>query len=264
MAIGRKTSPGRFIGAALGVIGGVSSLIGGNKAAKAAKAQQAKAQKEMQKQKAAYGAMDTSNIYANVQNQFSGMSTENFAEDLTVNQQQAQFEAEQGAQNRANIMQGMQGAAGGSGIASLAQAMANQGQNAARQASASIGQQESRNQQMKVSGAQDVQRRRELERQGEASAEGLRLGGATDARGLEYQKQEGMMGLAAGQLSASNDAMAAAKAQKSAGISQIIGGVASGIGGGLLKGVGNSIAGGVGSFLGKNFPVTMSNFIPKN
>jgi len=109
-----------------------------------------------------------------------------------------------------------------------------------------------------------VQRRRELERQGEASAEGLRLGGATDARGLEYQKQEGMMGLAAGQLSASNDAMAAAKAQKSAGISQIIGGVASGIGGGLLKGVGNSIAGGVGSFLGKNFPVTMSNFIPKN
>ena len=263
MAIGRKTSPGRFIGAALGVIGGVSSLIGGRKASKAAKAQQDAARKEMQKQKKAYGAMDTSNIYANVQNQFSGMSTENFAEDLTVNQQQAQFESEQGAQNRANIMQGMQGAAGGSGIASLAQAMANQGQNAARQASASIGQQESRNQQMKVSGAQDVQRRRELERQGEASAEGLRLGGATDARGLEYQKQEGMMGLAAGQLSASNDAMAAAKAQKSAGISQIIGGVASGIGGGLLKGVGNSIAGGVGSFLGKNFPVTMSNFIPK-
>ena len=125
MAIGRKTSPARFIGAALGIIGGVSSLIGGNKAAKAAKAQQAKAQKEMQKQKKVYGAMDTSNIYANVQNQFSGMSTENFAEDLTVNQQQAQFEAEQGAQNRANIMQSMQGAAGGSGIASLAQAMAN-------------------------------------------------------------------------------------------------------------------------------------------
>ena len=263
MAIGRKVSPARFLGAALSVVGGVSSLIGGNKASKAARGQQARARKEMQKQKAAYGAMDTSNIYANVQNQFSDMSTENFAEDLTVNQQQAQFEAEQGAQNRANIMQGMQGAAGGSGIASLAQAMANQGQNAARQASASIGQQESRNQQMKVSGAQDVQRRRELERQGEATAEGLRLGGATDARGLEYQKQEGMMGLAAGELSASNDAMAAAKAQRSAGISQIIGGVASGIGGNLLKGVGNSIAGGVGTFLGKNFPKTMSNFIPK-
>ena len=127
MAIGRKVSPARFLGAAVGVIGGISNIIGGNKAGRAARAQQAKARKEMQKQKAAYGAMDTSNIYANVQNQFSDMSTENFAEDLTVNQQQAQFEAEQGAQNRANIMQGMQGAAGGSGIASLAQAMANQG-----------------------------------------------------------------------------------------------------------------------------------------
>ena len=230
MAIGRKVSPARFLGAAVGVIGGISNIIGGNKAGRAARAQQAKARKEMQKQKAAYGAMDTSNIYANVQNQFSDMSTENFAEDLTVNQQQAQFEAEQGAQNRANIMQGMQGAAGGSGIASLAQAMANQGQNAARQASASIGQQESRNQQMKVAGAQDVQRRRELERQGEASAEGLRLGGAAAARGLEYQKQEGLMGLAAGELSATNQAVAAAKAQRAGGISQIIGGVASGLG----------------------------------
>ena len=230
MAIGRKVSPARFLGAAVGVIGGISNIIGGNKAGRTARAQQAKARKEMQKQKAAYGAMDTSNIYANVQNQFSDMSTENFAEDLTVNQQQAQFEAEQGAQNRANIMQGMQGAAGGSGIASLAQAMANQGQNAARQASASIGQQESRNQQMKVAGAQDVQRRRELERQGEASAEGLRLGGAAAARGLEYQKQEGLMGLAAGELSATNQAVAAAKAQRAGGISQIIGGVASGLG----------------------------------
>ena len=124
----------------------------------------------------------------------------------------------------------------------------NQGQNAARQSSASIGQQESRNQQMKVSGAQDVQRRRELERQGEASAEGLRLGGATTARGLEYQKQEGMMGLAAGELSASNDAIAAAKAQKSAGIGQIIGGVASGIG---SLATGGALGEGVKGFLGK-------------
>ena len=41
------------------------------------------------------------------------------------------------------------------------------------------------------------------------------------------------MGLAAGELSASNDAMAAAKAQRSAGIGQIIGGVASGAMGAL-------------------------------
>jgi len=200
-------------------------MIGGAKAGKVARREQRKAKAEMQKQKAAYGALDTSNLYAGAKNQFAGM--ENTMEDLTVNQQQAQFEAEQGAQNRANIMQNMQGAAGGSGIASLAQAMANQGQNAARQASASIGQQESRNQQMSAQAAGQIQMQ---ERQGEATAEGLRLGGASDARGLEYQKTEGLMGMAAGELSASNAAVAAAKAQKAAGLSSVIGGVASGIG----------------------------------
>jgi len=228
MAIGRKVSPARFLGAALGVVGGVVNMIGGNKAAKAAKREQEKARAEMQKQKKAYGALDTSNIYAGVQNQYSNM--ENTMEDLTVNQQQAQFEAEQGNQNRANIMQGMQGAAGGSGIASLAQAMANQGQNAARQASASIGQQESQNQALSAQAAGQIQLQ---ERQGEATAEGLRLGGADAARGLQYQKQEGLMGLASGELSATNEAVAAAQAQKAGGLSQMLGGVASGVMGGL-------------------------------
>ena len=269
MAIGKKVSPARFIGTALGIAGGVMNLVGGDKAGKAARYEQGLARKQMQRQKKAYGALDTSNLAANVTNAYSGIQTnfQNTMEDLTVNQQQAQFEAEQGAQNRANIMQGMQGAAGGSGIASLAQAMANQGQNAARQASASIGQQESRNQMLAAQGAGQEQMAEAAAQMqvatGEQQAESTRLAGAGAARGLEYQKQEGLMGLAAGELSASNSAVAAAKAQRSAGISQMIGGVASGIGGNLLKGVGNSIAGGVGTFLGKNFPETMSNFIPK-
>lgn len=220
MAIGRKVSPARFIGAALGVVGGVMSMLGGDGGAAAA---QKKAKAEMDAQKKAYGAMDTSNLYAGVKNQYAGM--ENTMEDLTVNKQQAQFEAEQGAQNRANIMQNMQGAAGGSGIASLAQAMANQGQNAARQASASIGQQESQNQMLSAQAAGQIQTQ---ERAGEATAEGLRLGGAVDARGLEYQKQEGLMGMAAGELSSANEAVAAAEAKKAEGMSQIMGGVASG------------------------------------
>ena len=58
MAIGRKVSPARFIGAALGVIGGVSSLIGGNKAANEARGQQDAARKEMQKQKAGMSETD--------------------------------------------------------------------------------------------------------------------------------------------------------------------------------------------------------------
>ena len=57
-----------------------------------------------------------------------------------------------------------------------------------------------------------------------------------------------MMGLAAGELSASNDAMAAAKAQKSAGIGQIIGGVTSGLG---SIGAAGDLGKGVQGFLGK-------------
>jgi hypothetical protein len=89
---------------------------------------------------------------------------ENTYEDLTVNQQQAQFQAQQGSQQRANIMQNMKGAAGGSGIAGLAQALANQGSLQTQQISASIGQQESRNQITAAKGAAAIQT---YDRQGE-------------------------------------------------------------------------------------------------
>ena len=124
-------------------------------------------------------------FYKNMTNPYADMNMENFAEDLTVNQQQAEFEKQQGMQSEANIMQGMQGAAGGSGVAGLAQAMANQGSQRAQRASASIGQQESANQKMKVQGAQDVQRRRELQRSGAGKVDQMKAQGATAAQGAK-------------------------------------------------------------------------------
>ena len=104
------------------------------------KQQAAQAQIAVDAQKKAYKDIEFKNPYAGMKNQFEGM--ENVMEDVTVNLQQAQFQAQQGAQQRANIMNVMRGAAGGSGIAALAQSMANQGQLQAQQISASIGQQE--------------------------------------------------------------------------------------------------------------------------
>jgi len=74
----------------------------------------------------------TRNVYAGAQNQFAGMENlyegmENRFEDMTVDMRAADFQAQQGQQQRANIMQGLRGAAGTSGIAGLAQAMAGQG-----------------------------------------------------------------------------------------------------------------------------------------
>jgi len=140
---------------AVGVIGGAVSMIQGNKnkveanrMAGDAKIERDRQEKLFNKEKERYNNMQFKNVYANMENAY---------EDVTVNQQQAQFQAQQGNQQRANIMQGMKGAAGSSGIAGLAQIMANQGQLQTQRISASIGQQESRNQAMTARGAMAIQ-----------------------------------------------------------------------------------------------------------
>ena len=146
--------------------------------------------------KSSFGGLQ--NQFANVSNQYEGM--ENTMEDLTVNQQQAQFEKEAGQQAQANAMDTFRGAAGGSGVAGLAQAMANQGQQSAQRASASIGQQESANQRMS---AQNAGRIQEMKAKGATDAEIQR---ATGAQALDLAKAGGQertqMAIAGGAASA--------------------------------------------------------------
>ena len=104
---------------------------------------------------------DQENVYAGAQNKFAGQKNafedmENAFEDLTVNTQQAEFEAQQNQQMQANIMSQMSGSAGGSGIAALAQPMANQGALQASKASASIGAQEAANKKAAAGAEQDI------------------------------------------------------------------------------------------------------------
>ena len=135
---------------------------------------QAKAQVDVDASRAAYESFEFKNPYANMENTY---------EDMTVNQQQAQFQAQQGNQQRADIMQNLRGAAGGSGIAGLAQAMANQGQLQTQQISASIGQQESQQQQLKARGAAAVQ---QMEREGEAMVQQAESGRISTLLGMDY------------------------------------------------------------------------------
>jgi len=129
-------------------------------------------------------------------------------------------------------MQNLQGAAGGSGIAGLAQAMANQGQLATQRAAASIGQQEAQNQLLAARGAGQVQR---MERSGEFQAEQIRLSGASQARGLEWQKQQGLMGMAAGRLGAAQQARAQATQSIIGGIGNVLGAGVKGIADGVFR-----------------------------
>jgi len=183
--------------AAIGVaaIGGIVSGINAAKNREDAKTMatnagiERKAQQEkLDAQKAEYKAMKFTNPFANMENVY---------EDLTVNQQQAQFQAQQGAQQRTNIMQNLKGAAGGSGVAGLAQALANQGALQTQRISASIGLQESTNQLAAAKGAGAVQI---AERQGDqwvqqaqmdrqATLLGMQMGETTGAN-LAYQQAQ--------------------------------------------------------------------------
>jgi hypothetical protein len=187
-----------LIVAAVGVAAGASKIIMANQGRKARIKEQAEAKQEMEKNKAAYENLDTSNAYANLENKF---------EDITVNQQQAQFEAQQNQQNQANIMQSMQGAAGGSGIASLAQAMANQGQMASQKASASIGMQEAQNQKL-IAG--EASKNQQLTAAGEQASQQMTMDKTGTLLGMSQQRKAG-----------ADAARAAAKQQAMEGVGQI-------------------------------------------
>jgi hypothetical protein len=128
-------------------------------------------------------------------------------EDLTVNTKEAEFAKQQSMQNQANIMQQMQGAAGGSGIAALAQTMAQQGSIDAQKASASIGKQEAANQQLAAEEAGKIQG---LEREGELIS-----------RQQEFGKVQSQLTMTADELAEARQRKAAAKAQAIEGVADI-------------------------------------------
>ena len=155
-----KESPNKFApavlagAAAVSAITGVVGAISAGKQKRAAERREKKARERMKRLENIYANLDTSNPFENLENKF---------EDLTVNQQQAQFQAQQNQQQQANIMSNLAGAAGGSGIAALAQTLAQQGQIATQRASASIAQQEAMNARL---AAQQAARNQELEAKG--------------------------------------------------------------------------------------------------
>ena len=166
-------------------VGLYKAIDGGIRAKKARKAAE-KAQREIDKQKAMFASLDTSNPYANM---------ENTMEDLTVNQQSAEFMKQQQMQSQANILDQLRSSAGGSGIAALAQTLANQGNLAAQKASADIAKQEQANQmaeRQEASKLQSLEREGELiSRQAEAGKIQSLLGLAADEKSNQLAAQSG-------------------------------------------------------------------------
>lgn len=174
----------------------------------------------LDQQKKEYKEFTFQNPYADV---------ENFYEDIQVDTQAAEFQMEQAAQQRANILSSLRGAAGASGIGGLAQALANQATMQARQVSVDIARQERQGQMMARRGAQQADM---LRRQGEAAVRSAEFGRVSTLLGSEYGQTAGAE---AGVQAAYGNQMAgfgAASQMQSARMGmygQIIGGVAGGI-----------------------------------
>lgn len=197
-----------FAMVAMGVVGAVKlgmSLHGKKERAE----EQKKAKAAMEAKRAQYEALDTSNTFKNMENKM---------EDLTINQKAMEVQSQQAAQSRANTMQALQGAAGGSGIAALAQAMANQGQLAAQKSAAMIGEQEAANQKAAAGEASKID---QLERQGEQVSQQRTM-----------DKTSTLLAMDQARLAAANQAEAEAKKQQM----DAVGTIGSAVGGGLSGG----------------------------
>lgn len=190
------------------IVGGLTSIASGIIGSGKRKREARAAAADLAKRKSQYEMLDTSNVYQNM---------ENTMEDLTVNQQAAQFQAEQEQQGLSNIMGQMQGAAGGSGIAALAQSLAGQQSQNLRRASADIGRQEQANQMAERQQAGNIQL---YERKGELIS-----------RDAEKDKVSTLMGMAQQRSAAANQAKQAATDAIVGGIGSTVGGVASAMSG---------------------------------
>ena len=159
------------------------------------------AETEFDKQMSRYESQQFLNPYAKM---------ENTMEDLTINQKQAQFEAQQMQQSQANILNAMTGS--GSFNAGNIQALANQAQLGAQRASASIGQQEAANRKL---AAQEASRLQQLSRQG-----------AFAVQQMQADKQATQLGMSMQQVANAQEAIAARQQM----IGNIVGGVSSAVG----------------------------------
>ena len=210
----------------MGAVQGLAGIAGGIIGSGKRKREQAEAQAEFNRNKARMEGADTSNLNKNM---------ENTMEDLTVNTQAAEFQAQQQAGGFANTMDKLSSAAGGSGIAALAQSMAGAQSKAAQAASADIGRQEASNQR--------------AERQMAGQLQQQEIQGEYASRAAEKDKVDTMFGMSQQRLGAANDARDAATKSIIGGVGSVAGSAIPGLGtlgeeGGFMKGFTGGMMGG--------------------
>lgn len=186
---------GSIIGGATQIAG---SLIGGG----ARRREQRAARAEFEAQKQAFQDQTFTNQYAGL---------ENVAEDLTVNQQASQFQAQQ---TDAALAQAMQAAVVSGGAQGGAQAIAQAALASKAGISADLARQEQKNQAMAVNQA--------------AKLQAMEVQGADQLQVREYQKQQQLLNMSSARKNAADAARAQATQALVGGIGSVVGGAAAG------------------------------------
>lgn len=164
---------------------GLLGAIGGRKREKRAERRALQAEQAAAPYLEAYKAEEYLNPY-------EGM--ENVYEDMRVNTQAAEFQQQQQSQQQADILQGLRTAAGGAGVAALAQSMARQGAIQSEKLAADISQQESQIKQLQLSEEARIQG---LQRKGEQQVADMERKRLTDLYAIEAGKAGTAFGEAA-------------------------------------------------------------------
>ena len=200
------------------IIGGATQIVGSLIGSEKRKREQKAANDEFAQQKNAFQNQTFSNEFANL---------ENTAEDLTVNQQASQFQAQQ---TDAALAQSMDAAIASGGAAGGAQAIAAAALQSKAGISSDLAKQESMNQAMR---AQQAAKNQFTEAQG-----------ADDLQLRNYTKSQQLLNMASGRKNAADAARQQATAGLISGIGSIAGGLATG-------GASGAIGGKFGKFMGK-------------
>ncbi len=217
-----------FAGAS-GIISSVGSLFGAGRRRR----EQKFANEEFQKRKQAFESIEYVNPYADLTNPYANLQNpyaENLYEDLGVNMQSADFLREQQQQSQANLMQQFRGAAGGSGVAALAQSMSNIASGQARQAAVDIARQERANEIARIKGEQ--QRRTgqfgvdKMKATAEFGIDKLQATGEDFRRRQENARTQALFGLSIDRKMAADQARQAARSQFIGGLGSAAAGVA--------------------------------------
>ena len=227
----KKESPAKFLFglstlASIGVIAGGAKLVSGYFKKKKAKRQQRAAQAKLTQREKAWTDIKYTNPYAGLKNPYANL--ENVYEDLTVDTQAAEYMKQQTQQQQANIMQGLRGAAGGSGAAALAQSMANVGAGQAQRSAAMIAQQEAANRKMAVAESGRLQ---QLKTSGQFQVDMLQRKGEQFKKMQEENRVKALYGASIDEKMAANQAMMLANQQMWGGVGQMFTAAAGGYGG---------------------------------